>query len=135
MMSDDDARSDIKANGLWESRFNKTYLDVKIFIPLAKSCPESSSEAYKYHESIKKNKYEQRLTEVEKGTFCPLKQLASKLSARKRTATLISYLRTKISFALLRSSILCFRGSSTLRRREVADASMGALVEEGRLLV
>ena len=133
MMSDDDARLDIKANGLWESRFNKTYLDVKIFIPLAKSCPESSSEAYKYHESIKK--YEQRLTEVEKATFCPLKQLASKLSARKRSATLISYLRTKISFALLRSSILCFRGSRTLRRREVVDASMGAVVEEGRLLV
>ena len=36
--SDDDARLDIKANGIWESRFNKTYFDVKIFNPLAKSC-------------------------------------------------------------------------------------------------
>ena len=70
--TDDDATLDIKANGLWESRFNKTYFDVKIFNQLAKSCPESSSEAYKYHESIKKNKYEQRITEVAKATFRPL---------------------------------------------------------------
>ena len=47
--TDNDARSDIKANGIWESRFNKTYFDVKIFNPLSKSCPESSSEAHKYH--------------------------------------------------------------------------------------
>ena len=50
--TDDDERIDIKANGLWESRFNKTYFDVKIFNQLAKIFPESSSEAYKYHESI-----------------------------------------------------------------------------------
>ena len=55
--TDDAARLDINADGLWESRFNKSYIDVKIFNSLAKSCPESSSEAYKYHESIKKNKY------------------------------------------------------------------------------
>ena len=142
--TDDDARLDIKATRLWESRFNKTYFDVKIFNPLAKSCPESSSEAYKYHESIIKNKYEQRITEVEKATFCPLvfactggagasaskvlKQLASTLSARKDDSYAdISYLRTKISFALLRSSILCMRGSKTLRRSEIVDASMGAV--------
>ena len=101
----------------------------------------------------KSNKYEQRITEVEKATFCPLifactggagpsaskalKQLASKLSARKEVsyADIISYLRTKISFALLRSFVLFIRGSWTLRRREIFDASMGAVVEEGRLLV
>ena len=91
--TDDDAILDIKANRFLESRFNKTYIDVEILNLLAKSCPESSSEASKYHESIKKNKYEQR------ATFCPLvfsctggagpstskalKQLASKLSAQK----------------------------------------------------
>ena len=111
--TDDDARLDIKANGLWESRFNKTYFDVKIFNPLSKICPESSSEAYKYHESIKKNKYKQSITEVEKATFCPLvfacmlelaHQLqkrwnnASKLSAQKESyADIISYLWTEIS--------------------------------------
>ena len=42
LTTDDDARLEIKVNGLWESRFNKTYYDVKIFNPRAKSCSESS---------------------------------------------------------------------------------------------
>ena len=113
----DDARLDIKAYELWELRVNKTCFDVKIFNPLTKSCPESSSEAYKYHESIK-NEYEQRKTEVKKSnilsacfrihwwrwqiSFEALKQPVSKLSARKEDSytDIISYLRTKISFHL-----------------------------------
>ena len=93
------------------------------------------SDAYKYHESIKENKYEQRKNEVGKAIFCPLvftgtggaspaaskalKQLSSTLSARKEDsyADIILYPRTKISFALLRSSTLCIRGSRTLRQR------------------
>ena len=35
----DDARLDIKANGLWESRFNKTYFDKKKFQPAGKKLP------------------------------------------------------------------------------------------------
>ena len=34
---DDEARFDIKANGLWESRFHRTFFDVKVFNPHAKS--------------------------------------------------------------------------------------------------
>ena len=127
--------------------------DVQIFNPQAKSCPESSSEAYKCHESVKKRTYEKRIIEVEKATFCSLvfactggaypsaskalKQLASKLSARQEDsyADIISYLRTKISFAFLMSSIVCSRGSRTLRLRESVDAAMGAVVKEGRLFV
>ena len=30
--TDDDARLNIKANGLWGSRFNRTFFDMKIFI-------------------------------------------------------------------------------------------------------
>ena len=51
----DDAVLDIKANGLWKSRFsNKTNFDVKIFNTLAEFCPGSSMEVHKYHETIKK---------------------------------------------------------------------------------
>ena len=70
--TDVNAGLDIKINRLWKSSCNKIYLDEKIFNPLAKSCPESSSEAYKYNESIKKNIYEQRIVELEKAVFCPL---------------------------------------------------------------
>ena len=53
--TDDDARLDIKANGLWGSRFHRTFFDVKIFNPHAKSCPKTMKDAYKCHESIKRN--------------------------------------------------------------------------------
>ena len=48
--TEDEARLDIKANGLWETRFNRTFFDVKIFYPHAKSCPRTIKEAYKLHE-------------------------------------------------------------------------------------
>ena len=70
--TEDDARLDIKANGLWESRFSRTFFDVKIFNPHAKSCPKTIKEAYKYHDSMKKLKYEQRIIDVENSSFNPL---------------------------------------------------------------
>ena len=126
--TDDGARLGITANEFWESRFNKTCFYVKIFNLLAKICPESSSEAYKYLESIKKKKYEKRVTEVEKAKFCPLvlactveagqssskalKQLASNLSARKEDsyADIVSYLKTKsglLSWGVPSSALAC----------------------------
>ena len=56
--TEDEARLDIKANGLWDSRFCRTFFDVKIFNPLARTCPKNVNEAYKFHESQKKLKYE-----------------------------------------------------------------------------
>ena len=51
--TEDDARLDIKANGLWGSRFCKTFFDVKIFNPHARTCPRNTNEAYKHHENAK----------------------------------------------------------------------------------
>ena len=34
--TEDEARLDIRANGLWDSQFSRTYFDVKMFNPLAK---------------------------------------------------------------------------------------------------
>ena len=59
-----DARSDIKSNGLWEFSFKKTYFDFRNFDPLANNLFESSSEAYKYQESIKKSRKERRIIDV-----------------------------------------------------------------------
>ena len=71
--SEDEARLDIKANGVWGTRFNKTYFDVKAIINLlAKSCPKGLKDSYSYHEKLKKLKYETRMLEVESATFVPL---------------------------------------------------------------
>ena len=149
--TEDEARLDIKASGLWESRFCRTFFDVKVFNPHATSCPKTIKDAYKYHESLKKLKYEQRILEVENSTFNPLifactggagpsaskvmSRLALKISEKgyDSYSDAIGYIRTKISFALLRSSILCIRGCRALRRNIETDSSITAVVKEGRL--
>ena len=126
--TDDDARLDIKANGLCVSRFNRTFFDVKIFNPHASSCPKTMKDAFKYHESIRRNKYEERIRETEHSSLNALafaclggagpsasrvmKQLATKISEKRGEpyADTISYIRTKISFTLLRRCVLCLRG-------------------------
>ena len=83
------------------------------------------------HENEKKRKYNSRVTEIEQGTFTPLvftttggmadeclryhSRLAELLSAKKQEsyATTISWVRAKVSFAILRSALLCLRGSRT----------------------
>ena len=63
-----------------------------------------------------------------------MKQLATKISEKrgKPYADNISYIRTKIGFALLRSSVLCLRGCRALKPRVVIEISISAVVEEGR---
>ena len=52
----DGARLDIKASRLWESRLCGTFSPfVVIFNPQAASCPRNIKDAYKQHESQKKN--------------------------------------------------------------------------------
>ena len=67
--TEDEARLDIEAieaNGLWDSRFCRTFFDVKIFNPLARTCPKNVNEAYKFHEFQKKLKCSTRIKNVEK---------------------------------------------------------------------
>ena len=70
---DEDARVDVKANGLWGSRLTRTFFDVKVFNPHAKTSRRLLKDAYKYHESLKNSKYhQQRVLQVEQSSFCPL---------------------------------------------------------------
>ena len=139
----------MKASGLWDSRFCRTFFDVKIFIPNAASCPPNIKDAYKLHESQKK--YEQRIIDVEHSTFSPLnfactngagpsavktQRLAIKISEKgyDSYSDAIVFIPSKISFALLRSSVLCLRGCRALKRQiDHAESSIAATVQEGRL--
>ncbi len=126
-ITQDGARSDI---GFWGSRFEKTYFDVRVFNPYAPSnCLSSLSASYRKHENIKKRAYEQRVREVEHSSFTPIvlsltgglgnaattcyKRLASLLSTKHDQAynKTMTWLRCRLSFSLLRSSIMCIRGA------------------------
>ena len=131
--TEDVARLDIKANGNWGCRFSRIFFEVKVFNPHAKSCPKTISDAYKYHESIRTLKYQQRILDVEHRSFVPLifaytggaapgstktvPKLAEKISKNRNESysKTIIFIRTKIIFELLRSAILCLRGCKKLK--------------------
>ena len=136
----DGARLDIAANGFWGGRFERTFFDVKVFNPFAPSNRHSNpSVSYRSHENAKKRKYEQRIREIEHSSFTPLvmsltgglgreanvayKHLASLLAERRNQpySSTMGWLRCSLSFALLRSSILCIRGSRSSTGRVIQE--------------
>ena len=88
----DGARLDIAVNGLWGGRFERTFLDVRVFHPLAPSNKNTSiSNYYRKHELEKERVHEQRILEVEHSTFTPLVFSAKQSSIfYKRLATLLA---------------------------------------------
>ena len=127
--ANDGARLDIVASGFWGDRFERTYYDVRVFNPHATSNQHPQQQSvYRHHEMLKRNAYEQRIREVEHASFTPLvmsvtgglgpaatttyKRLASLLSTKwnQPYGTVMAWLRCRLSFSLLRSSIMCFRG-------------------------
>ena len=143
---DGDARLDIKANELWESRLSKAYFDVKFFNLLAKFALKAVAKPTSTMNLLKTNIYEQRIIVVEKATFCPLfcaftggagppaskalKQLAWKLSELRWHHTISkdkNQLCSPKEFHRLEA--LGHLGGA------IVHASLGAVVEEGRLLV
>ena len=66
-ITEDGARLDVAANGFWGGRF-----DVKVFNPHAPSNRQPLSSCHRKHENIKKLAYEQRVREVEHGSFTHL---------------------------------------------------------------
>ncbi len=126
----DGARLDIVANGLWGGRSERTFFDVRVFNPHAPSNRQSNSSAcYRKHEREKKRAYEQRILDIEHASFTPLVMSSTggfgpaATSTYKRLATLLavkwnqpysatmSWLRCRLSFSLLRSSIQAIRGA------------------------
>ena len=124
-----EARVDISARGIW-SRGQRAFLDVRVFDPLARRYQNQTlKSAYRSHEMEKKRSYNERILHVENGSFTPLvfsalggmgaecsmfyKRLSGLISEkRKEKMSVVStWLRTKLSFALLRSSLLCVRGT------------------------
>ena len=133
--STENARVDIQAGGFWgASRHERAYFDVRVFYPHARShCHRSLPQIYRSQEMEKRRQYQERILNVDGGTFTPLvfsamggagpaastflKCLADKIATKKSTtyAQALGWLRCRLSFALLRSSLLCLRGARSIR--------------------
>ena len=147
----DEARLDVAADGLWGGRFERAFLDIRVFNPRAQSNQGSLTQVYRMHEKEKMRAYQQRIAEIEHATFIPVVISCTGGMGRsaqalfKRIAALITdkedvnhysdilwNIRCRINFALLRSALICIRGArskiqtqiySTINH-QVADASI-----------
>ena len=124
-----DARLDVSARGVW-TKGQRAFFDIRVFDSLARRYQgQSLAQTYVTNEKEKKRMYNQRVLEVENGTFTPLvfnvyggmgrecqvfyKRLSSMLAEKRDDSysQVASWIRTKTSFALLRSSLMCLRGT------------------------
>ena len=142
---------DVVAEGFW-NQGQQAFFDVKVFNPLAKTYSSTSlPQCYRRAELEKKRKYEERIREIEHGSFTPLvfscsggmgplatvvyKRIASLISERSNQSYSMTlyWLRCKLSFSLLQSAITCLRGSrSTKHHFDFSDA-INLIYREGRL--
>jgi len=122
----DNARLDISVRGQWNS-CEKTFFNIRITHPTLQSYSgKSLAEIYQQHEK-EKDKYNQRVIDIEKSSFHPLvfttggmalecnrvnKRLAEKIAEKRREPyeSVMTYIRTKLRFALLRSALAAIRG-------------------------
>ena len=135
-----DARLNVKAGGFW-SRGVTAFFDVRVTHVNSKTSQGKPTAAiFKKQEDGKKRKYQQKVLEVEMGSCTPLifgtnggmgeeckmfmKHLAEKLAAKdfESYPFVISWLRTKTSFEILKSVNTSLRGSrQPFFRNEVVD--------------
>ena len=71
-ITNDGAMLDVAASGFWGGRHKQTFFDVRVFNPHASSNNQPPSTCYRKHENVKKRAYDQRIREIEHGTFTPL---------------------------------------------------------------
>ena len=129
----DDARVDIAARGFWQ-RCEKAFFDVRVFNPYASTHRNQTlTSSFNNNEKEKKRHYNERVIRVEQGSFTPvvfsafggcgretqhfMTTLADKIATKRhlRLSVVMSWLRKRLSFALIRAQVLCIRGCRSWR--------------------
>ena len=124
-----EARLDLSVRGFWQ-RGERAFFDVRIFNPFAPThVNKDLNSVFRSNEKEKKRSYGRRVVEVEHGSFTPLvftpyggygfettkaiAVLINKLSEKRDfdRSLIGQWVNAKVSFELLRSAILCIRGS------------------------
>ena len=125
-----DARLDISARGFCISG-QRAFLDIRVFELNAQRYRNSNlQKCYSKNEDEKNKQYNRRVLQVENASFTPLvfcttggmgrkarvfyRRLTEMLSEKRgiSLSDATTFLRSKISFCLLRSMLLCIRGGS-----------------------
>ena len=96
---------------------------------------------YSYHERQKKNAYNRRIIDIDHGTFTPIvlsttggmgkeaetffKKVADKMSRKtdQRYSEAISFIRKRLRFDLLRTTIIALRGERGRTNKDAVEIS------------
>ena len=138
----DEARLDVSALGFWIPG-QRAFCDIRVFDHNAQRYKNFNlKKSFQKNEEEKKKSYNERVLNIENASFSPLvfnvnggmarecKKFYSRLTemiAEKRNISLsiaTAFIRTKLSFSLLRSMLLCIRGSRSLKREIIIDNDM-----------
>ena len=130
------ARLDVSGIGLW-APFERSFIDVRIIhLNCDSYINKDKSKVYEHHENLKKNAYNERVLNVEKGTFTPVvmsttggvaveadkfhKRLATLIAEKRHEnyADVLNYIRTRLRFCLLKSTLTALRGVRGRQRKE-----------------
>lgn len=145
---DEKARLDVRASDFWGTAQCDAFFDIRVFHPFASSYRGTQlSSVYRQHEKKKRAEYGQRVREIEHASFTPLvfttgggmapeatvffKRLASLISEKRNEpySSVIGWIRCVVSFILLRSALVCVRGTRTkpakVNSDDIADAVAG----------
>ena len=132
---EDGARLDVAAMNFWSHNRQRTFFDVRVFNPLAQSNNQPLPTCYRKQEQEKRRHYDQRVREVEHGSFSPLvfntlggigptasvvfKRISSMIADKigQSYHSVIRLIRCKLTFSLLRSTVTCLRGSRSSSKR------------------
>ena len=130
----DGALSDVRVRGFRGNKRN-AFFEFRVFNSFAKSYSLlKPAECYERFESTRSAEYEDRINKVDCGSFTPmvmsssggmgprmtmaLKHLAERLADKTNQLYSVTFalLRCKFVFCLLRSALVCLRGSRSIRR-------------------
>ena len=128
------------------------FFDVRVFNPLAASNQNPNIlMTFQRHEREKRRLYDQRIREIEHGSFTPLvfsacggmgpsttiayKRLAALIAEKRgqRYCCVMQCLRCQLSFSLLRAAIAAIRGSRSARSSRQSAAVIELAIAEGRV--
>ncbi len=144
------------AESFWGRDRQCAFYDVRVFNPFAQSYRNTSlSQCYRRNEMEKKRAYDERVREIEHGSFSPLvfstsgsmgttatvvyKRIASIIAEKhnKHYSKTVHWIRCRLNFSLLRSSIMCLRGSRSAHHRPagppITTNTMDLACSEGRV--
>lgn len=151
--TDDGARPDVRARGFWCPAQN-AFFDIRLTNINAQSQSHLSiKQVFHKHEMEKKRLYNDRIINVEHGTFTPLvfslngvmspecdryhKHLAEKVGEKtnQQYSKIMNLIRTKLSFLILCACLICVRGSRphTARNTHQLPDDFGQAIRDARI--